>query len=135
MVSRDRASAKALAVSQVLPHATQVADRYHLVQNLREHLQRLLDHKRSCLPPVEDTAVKSSQTSAKAKADSPADLAVGTNADPAPGLPPSEQQGGQTCVEAVLSGLTSAERKKQISRDKRLSRYEEVMALHRETWL
>jgi transposase len=31
VVSRDRASAKALAVSQVLPHATQVADRYHLV--------------------------------------------------------------------------------------------------------
>src|SRR5256714_5065924 len=41
VVSRDRASAFADAVSQVLPHATQVADRYHLVQNLREHLQRL----------------------------------------------------------------------------------------------
>jgi len=31
VVSRDRASAFADAVSQVLPHATQVADRYHLV--------------------------------------------------------------------------------------------------------
>lgn len=69
VVSRDRASAFADAVSQVLPHATQVADRYHLVQNLREHLQRLLDHNRSCLPLVEDTAVKSSQTSAKEQAD------------------------------------------------------------------
>src|SRR5215469_12159635 len=59
VVSRDRASAKALAVSQVLPHATQVADRYHLVQNLRQHLQRLLDRKRSYLPFVEDTAVTS----------------------------------------------------------------------------
>jgi hypothetical protein len=35
-------------------------------------------------------------------------------------------------VETVLSSLTSAERKKKISRDKRLSRYEEVMVLHRE---
>jgi len=132
VVSRDRASAFADAVSQVLPHATQVADRYHLVQNLREHLQRLLDHKRSCLPLVEDTAVKSSQTSAKAKADSPADLALGANCDPAPGLLPSAQQGVQTCAEAVLSCLTYAERKKKISRDKRISHYEEVMALHRE---
>jgi transposase len=31
VVSQDRASAFADAVSQVLPHATQVADRYHLV--------------------------------------------------------------------------------------------------------
>jgi transposase len=52
VASRDRASAFAEAVSLVLPHATQVADRYHLVQNLREHLQRLLDHKRSCLPLI-----------------------------------------------------------------------------------
>src|SRR5215471_15346004 len=94
VVSRDRASAFADAVSQVLPHATQIADRYHLVQNLREHLQRLLDHKRSCLPFIEDKAVKSSQTSAKEKADSPADLVGGANSDSAPGLLPSEQQGG-----------------------------------------
>ena len=87
---------------------------------------------RSCLPLVEDTAVKSEQTSAKEKADAPADLAVGANSDPAPGLLPSQQQGGETCAETVLSCLTSAERKKQISRDKRVSRYEEVMALHRE---
>jgi transposase len=132
VVSRDRASAFADAVSQVLPHATQVADRYHLVQNLREHLQRLLDHKRSCLPFVEDTAVKSSQTSAKEQADAPADLAVGVNADSAAELLLSKQQEGQTCAETVLSCLTSAERNKKISRDKRLSRYEEVMALHRE---
>ena len=132
VVSRDRASAFADAVSQVLPHATQVADRYHLVQNLREHLQRLLDHKRSCLPFVEDTAVNSALTSAKQKTDSPADLVVGANADPAPDVLPSEQHRAPTCVETVLSSLTYAERKKQISRDKRVSRYEEVMALHRE---
>jgi hypothetical protein len=31
-----------------------VADRYHLVQNLRDHLQQFLDRKRSCLPEIED---------------------------------------------------------------------------------
>src|SRR5439155_1141291 len=52
VVSRDRARAYADAVKRALPHALQVADRYHLAQNLREHLQQFLDHKRSCLPVV-----------------------------------------------------------------------------------
>src|SRR6266581_5417240 len=47
VVSRDRASAYADAARRALPHATQVADRYHLIQNLREHLQRFLDRKRT----------------------------------------------------------------------------------------
>jgi transposase len=132
VVSRDRASAFADAVSQVLPHATQVADRYHLVQNLREHLQRLLDHKRSCLPFVEDTALKTTQVNPPEQADPPSNLTFGAGSDPAPGPLPSEQPEGRPCTEADLSCLTYAERKKKISRDKRVSRYEEVMTLHRE---
>jgi transposase len=132
VVSRDRASAFAEAVSQVLPHAIQVADRYHLVQNLREHLQRLLDHKRSCLPFVEDTALKSTQACQRGKADPPVDLTSSTVSDPISDTLSSEQHEGQTCTEADLSGLTYAERKKKISRDKRIARYEEVIALHRE---
>ena len=57
VVSRDRASSYADAVNRALPHAIQVADRYHLVQNLREHVQRFLDRKRTCLPLVEDTSL------------------------------------------------------------------------------
>jgi hypothetical protein len=55
VVSRDRAGAYADACKRALPHATQVADRYHLVQNLRDHLQQFLDRKRTCLPEVENT--------------------------------------------------------------------------------
>jgi len=106
VVSRDRATGFAEAVSQVLPHATQVADRYHLIQNLRDHLQQLLERKRTCLPFVEDTPVA---------------LAGAAPAAAPPALP-----------EADLSNLISAERKKLISRNKRLARYEEVLALHRE---
>jgi transposase len=105
VVSRDRANGFAEAVSQVLPHATQVADRYHLIQNLRDHLQQFLDRKRTCLPFVEDT---------------PVGLSGAAPADHPPAAP-----------EADLSNLVSAERKKLISRNKRLARYEEVMALHR----
>src|SRR5207247_7534300 len=63
VVSRDRASAYADAVKRALPHATQVADRYHLVQNLREHLQQFLDRKRTWLPELEDIPLKEASTS------------------------------------------------------------------------
>jgi len=132
LVSRDRASAEASAVSQILPHATQIADRYHLVQNLREHLQRLLDHKRSCLPFVEDTALKSPQACQREKADPPTDLTLDVVSDPISDTCSSEQHERHTCVGTDLSGLTYAERKKKISRDKRVARYEEVMVLSRE---
>src|SRR6266852_9078538 len=62
VVSRDRASAYADAVKRALPHATQVADRYHLIQNLREHLQRFFDRKRTCLPEGEDIPLKAVST-------------------------------------------------------------------------
>ncbi len=113
VVSRDRANGFAEAISQALPHATQVADRYHLIQNLRDHLQQFLDRKRTCLPLVEDTPVD-------AKEGSP----DGTG--PSPSEPP------QAIPEADPSNVIAAERKKLISRNKRLARYEEVMALHRE---
>ncbi|SRR6266849_2051730 len=109
-----------------------LADRYHLIQNLRDHLQHLLDHKRSCLPFVEDTALKGKEANPKEKADSPIDLALGANAAPTPGPLPLEQLEIQTCTETDLSCLTYAECKKKMSRDRRVSRYEEVMALHRE---
>ncbi len=132
VVSRDRASAFADAVSRVLPHATQVADRYHLIQNLREHLQQFLDHKRTCLPFVEDTALKSTKASPTEKADPSPDLRPGAVPDLTPGALSSESQEGQTYTEADFSCLTYAERKKKISRDKRSALYEEVMALYRE---
>src|SRR6266536_2988152 len=73
VVSRDRANGFAEAVSQVLPHATQVADRYHLIQNLRDHLQQFLDRKRTCLPFVEDTPVGAKEGSPGGKGTSPSD--------------------------------------------------------------
>jgi hypothetical protein len=53
VVSRDRASAYAEAAQDGAPEAIQVADRYHLLVNLRDHLKSFLDHKRTSLPKVE----------------------------------------------------------------------------------
>ena len=42
VVARDRAGAYSEAVQKVIPHAQQVADRWHLLANLRETVERLL---------------------------------------------------------------------------------------------
>ena len=117
-----------------LPHAIQVADRYHLVQNLREHLQRLLDRKRTCLPLVEDTPLTAPKIGTTDSLSIPCDLPPGESLVATPECTKAERPEQPVSLmeqEAELSSLTYAERKKKISRDKRYARYEEVMALHR----
>src|SRR5438105_1865605 len=142
VVSRDRASAYADAVKRALPHAIQVADRYHLVQNLREHLQRFLDRKRTCLPEVEDVPLKVVSTSDSDSGGSLTDQAGTVTSTVSAGTSQAErtdqpQERAQPELphalmgqEMELSSLTYAERKKKISRDKRYARYEQVLALH-----
>jgi transposase len=143
VVSRDRASAYADAVKRALPHAIEVADRYHLVQNLREHVQRVLDRKRTCLPLVEETSLTAPKAGTTDSLGVPCDLPPGESLVASPERAKAErpdqplttaqpeQPGSLMEQEADLSSLTYAERKKKISRDKRYARYEEVMALHR----
>lgn len=54
VISRDRASSYADAARQGAPQALQVADRFHLVKNMREKVQELLDRRRSYLPFVQE---------------------------------------------------------------------------------
>ncbi len=42
LVARDRASAYANAISEVLPQAVQVADRFHLIQNMMERVKDMV---------------------------------------------------------------------------------------------
>lgn len=138
-----RAPLYADAVNRALPHATQVADRYHLVQNLREHLQQLLDRKRTCLPLVEDTSLTALKAGTTDSLGISCDLPPGESLVATPErakaegpdqpfhMAQPEQPLSLMEQEVELSSLTYAERKKKISRDKRYARYEEVMALHR----
>jgi len=137
VVSRDRARAYADAVKRALPHATQVADHYHLMQNL----QRFLDRKRPCFPELEDLPLKAVSPSDQGGGGSLHDhMGTGTRTVSA-GAPPTERTDQEQVRPAVpqtlmgqeleLGSLTDAERKQKISRDKRLARYEHVLAVHR----
>jgi transposase len=142
VVSRDRASSYADAAKRALPHATQVADRYHLVHNLREHLQQFLDRKRTWLPEIEDSPLKAvstddrglasaleTQTSVTTSRASPSTGSASSTDQPQAQVQPNLPK-GQMEQEMELASLTYAERKKKISRDKRYARYEQVRALH-----
>jgi len=51
-ISRDRALAYADGAKQGAPTATQVADRWHILKNMSEALERWLNRKRRCLRQV-----------------------------------------------------------------------------------
>lgn len=140
VVSRDRANSYADAIKRALPHATQIADRFHLCQNLREHLQTLLDRRHTCLPCVEDTSLQGSTTplldDIAPNRSEPEALVCSTSselskceeADQPLGKAQDESSGEQIEHHAEDSGLNAVERKKKISRDKRYARYEAVQA-------
>jgi len=116
LVSRDRAGAYADGAKQGVPDAIQVADRYHLVANVRETLQRLLDHNRRCLPTLE---VSRSAVSPQRMLRTPSAEQEEESKD----LPPEPEERRST---------TRAEITRQERRDKRHERYQAVVNLHQQ---
>lgn len=56
IVTRDRAKEYAQAISQGAPRAKQIVDRWHLLKNLREMLQRVVDANRSVITQIVNQA-------------------------------------------------------------------------------
>src|SRR6266704_2938245 len=65
LVSRDRGGDYAAAARRGAPQAEQVADKFHLLKNLRERIKDLMDRRHSCLPEVEETRSDAIPTKAK----------------------------------------------------------------------
>src|SRR3712207_1145272 len=88
IISRDRAKEYADGASRGAPTAIQVADRFHLLQNLREALQRFLEHHQALLrqatapPQPVDLAPSSAAPSAAPASDDGAQVAPASSATP-----------------------------------------------------
>jgi transposase len=120
LISRDRAGSYADAARRGAPKAVQVADRYHLVANLRDALQKLLDRKRTCLPTLEEPP-------GQAHPPSPAVSApMAPSANQAGAREETHQQEGEEF------STTRAEAIRQTRRSKRFERYQAVVALHQQ---
>jgi transposase len=105
VISRDRAGAYAQGARKGAPQAQQVPDRFHLLLNLQQALQRLFERKQEALQ--EEVGQQHGFLKPAASSDGSAKV---------PPLSPAP--------------LTPTAIQKQARRARRLSRYEEVMHLH-----
>lgn len=105
VVARDRASAYAEAVDQVLPDATQVADRWHLIKNLRNALERVVSKM-------------------------PSRLREAAKAEPATTSTSMESPEKQIASKTSQLRIPAHQQRVESNRARRLARYEEVVRLH-----
>ncbi|MBV9229377.1 MAG: hypothetical protein JOZ18_08695 [Chloroflexi bacterium] len=107
-----------------------MADRFHLLKNVRESLKDLLDHKRCCLPFREAgaavNAAGAGEPSYQREAVSRLDGTVQPS-EPAMLLTPSAIE-----EEPPSDQLSVAERSRQVNREKRYALYEEVWHLRKQ---
>jgi transposase len=119
VISRDRSDQYAEVARDGAPQATQVADRFHLVKNLGDAVQRVLAGQAELLRLVaKDLAVAATDEARQASAASDLALAV---------PPAAAEERPPVVVRAPMP--TADSRASAASRERRRTRYAEVMAL------
>lgn len=120
IISRDRANDYIKGSTDGAPEAVQVADRWHLLKNLRDALERLITEKPACLraaatlPEPEDSSENALGSTSLSDVDFNFSEVVDEGAD------------------IQLEPLTQAERQKQARRERKQERYDLVRTMHEE---
>lgn len=132
VVSRDRAGAYAEAARKGAPQAVEVADRFHILKNLREHLRDFLLRKAACLPEVEESSCDAIPAKARGRP---------KKASPTSPSPDQEKlhfRKMSACLRVYPeratkeTQVTLAQERKLASRARRYARYEAVRELHQQ---
>jgi transposase len=145
IVTRDRAELYANGISAGRPEAVQVADRFHVQENLREAVVRLLDrHHREiaiacqaacsepqpaaaseapALEPLASEAPELEPVASQAPASTPAN---------APESAPAPMAAAQTPTEPSTPPLSKRVLQSMDRRDRRFARYEQVISLRKQ---
>jgi transposase len=125
VVSRDRGGAFAEGGRQGAPQATQVADRFHLLQNLGMALDRLLIREHRVLSRV----ARAIQTAASAQPDT---TDPSTAVEQSSGTPQTQNTAHAGTEGSAAKITTRAERAHAAVEARRQARYEQVVALQHE---
>jgi transposase len=105
VITRDRAGCYAQGATAGAPHATQIADRWHLLHNLRDALKRLADRHHREIREASKAVAESRQRAP-------------------PRTPPQS-------IEPEPTRLTSEQQQQAARRSLRLERYEQAVNLYR----
>src|SRR5216684_8098161 len=130
VISRDRGGEYAAAARKGAPQAKPIADKFHLVKNLRDGLKELMARKQKVLPEVEEASSDGIPLRAQGKRPASA-----LSAEPKPDEPEKQWRSMSKeprHIAASSEHSSLAPRGSQVSRTNRAARYEAVRALHQQ---
>jgi transposase len=115
VISRDRASAYAQAASEAAPEAVQVADRWHLLKNIREMLERFFERHRGQIKAVASQLAQPLAPQCPA-AETPETAKAQDEAEAAATAPPSELTPKERQAQARATSAKSRQERFQEAR-------------------
>ncbi len=130
VISRDRAGAYAAAAKKGAPQAQQIADKFHLVKNLRDGLTELMARKQKVLPEVEEASSDGVPLRAQGKRRESL-----LSEAPRPDEPEKQWRSMSPEPRHIAAGsanFSATQSGSQVSRANRADRYEAVRALHQQ---
>jgi len=130
VISRDRGGEYAAAAKKGAPQAKPIADKFHLLKNLRDGLKELMARKQKVLPEVEEDCSDGIPLRAQGKRRE-------STLPEAPKPDEPEKQWRSMSQEprhipARSAHVSVAQSRSQVSRANRAARYEAVRALHQQ---
>lgn len=130
VISRDRGGEYAAAAKKGAPQAQQIADRFHLLLNLREKLKELMARKQKLLPQVEGNTSRAMTEKAREAPSAGTPSFTSCTVDESK---PFRHMSQELRVFPSRPAPPSPEETlSQISRSNRAARYEAVHALHQQ---